>query len=72
MPNYNTALSRAVVDIILNFYEKRSSNINIFEASQDHESMVTNYDIINEILYHVQSKIVVRLEGNIESTNIKL
>lgn len=66
MPNYNTALTRAVVDIILNFYVKTSSNINIFEASKDHESMVTNYDIINEILYHVQSKIVICLDRDID------
>ncbi|CAO1310415.1 unnamed protein product [Diamesa serratosioi] len=59
-------LTRAVVDIVLNFYVKTSSNINIYEAAQDPESMKLNYDIINEILYHVQSKIVIYLEGYID------
>lgn len=66
LPNYNTALTRAVVDIILNFYVKASSNINIIEASKDDESMNSNYDIINEILHNVQSKTVVCLEGYID------
>lgn len=65
LPDYNTALTRAVVDIILNFYAKTSSNINIIEASEDVESMNSNYDIINEILHHVQSKIVICLERHI-------
>ncbi|CAO1346132.1 unnamed protein product [Diamesa hyperborea] len=63
LPDYNTALTRAIVDIVLNFYVKASSNINIIEASEDDESMNSNYDIINEILLHVQSEIVVCLEG---------
>lgn len=71
LPDYNTALTRAVVDIVLNFYVKASSNINIIEASDDDESMNSNYDIINEILLHVQSKTVVNLEGYIDLEVIK-
>lgn len=73
LPNYSTAMTRAVVDIILNFYVKTSSNIHFYEAAQDLNSTELNYDIINEILCHVQSKIVIHLEGliNLKVTNQK-
>lgn len=63
MPEYSTALSRSLVDVILNFFAKHTSTIEIFEAFDPNISTYNNmYDIVNEVLYNIRSKIIVRLE----------
>lgn len=65
MPKYGNALTRATVEIIEQFYVKRTNNLNIFQASDDFndDNLQRNYDTMNEILYQVRSKVVVQLEG---------
>lgn len=68
MPNYGNALTRATVEIIEKFYLTKTDTINFYHASNedDGKSLQTNYDTINEVLYQVQSKIVVQLEGYLD------
>lgn len=65
-PKYGSGLTYAVIDIIENFYINRTSTINIYHSSITEAMLKTNYDIINEILYQVRSKVVVQLEGYLD------
>ncbi|CAG9797468.1 unnamed protein product [Chironomus riparius] len=60
--NYSSAMSQAVVDYILNFYCNTSSTLNIYHISQS-EYMNNNLDVMNEILYHVKTKIVTQIDS---------
>nr|QGW50646.1 ionotropic receptor 4 [Propsilocerus akamusi] len=63
VPSYGSALTRAVADIILNYYLNETNTINLYHASLDDAAMVTNHDIMNEIIHHVKSHTVVQLEN---------
>ncbi|CAG9797467.1 unnamed protein product [Chironomus riparius] len=62
LPNYSSAMSRAVVDYIINFYDKTSSAVNMYHNTQP-ENLNVNMDIMNEILHHVKTKIVVQVDS---------
>lgn len=65
MPKYNNALTRAVVEIVQQFYLERTTTLNFYHASidDDEKSYERNLDTMNEILYQLQSTVVVQLEG---------
>lgn len=65
MPQYGNALTRATVEIVEKFYLHRTNTLNFYHASNEsnEKAMETNLDAMNEILYQVRSKIIVRLEG---------
>jgi hypothetical protein len=65
MPKYSNALIEATVDIIEKFYMNRTATINFYHASNEGEdlSLERNLDTMNEILYRIQSNVVVQLEG---------
>ena len=62
LPNYSTAISRAVIDYIVNFFYDISSTVNMYYISQP-ENINKNLDMMNEILYHVKTKIVVQVDS---------
>jgi len=65
MPNYSTAMSRAVIDYIINFYwntSLTSSTINMYHISQP-ENLIKNLDMMNEVLYYVKDQIVVQVDS---------
>lgn len=68
MPSYGNALTRATIEIIEKFYLTKTDTINFYHASNEYDdkNLQTNYDTINEVLYQVQSKIVVQLEGYLD------
>lgn len=75
IPKYSNALTQATVEIIEKFYLTRTATINFYHASiEDNEvNYERNLDTMNEILYQVQSEIVVQLEGYLDfkATNRK-
>lgn len=64
MPDYGSALSEAVVDIIFNYYMNETLTINMIHASTNSEGREELEDLIDEILYQLRSKIIVQLEGD--------
>ena len=62
LPNYSTAISRAFIDYIVNFFYDISSTVNMYYISQP-ENINKNLDMMNEILYHVKTKIVVQVDS---------
>lgn len=65
MPKYSNALAKAIVDIIEKFYIEKASTINFYHASGEGEdlNMERNLDTMNQILYEIQSSVVIQLEG---------
>jgi len=63
MPVYSSGLTKAITDIILNFYAKESTTINMIVAAQSPEAIVTNNYIVNEVMYHTKDAIMIQLEG---------
>lgn len=74
MPKYGNALTRATVEIIEKFYLERTNSLNFYHASIESEekSMEKNLDAMNEILYQLQSKIIVQIEGYGEFKNANM
>lgn len=68
MPKYGSALTEAVTDVIIKFYERESLTVNMIHASNDEEDSERLQDIIDEVLYLLGDKVVVQLE---EYSNIK-
>ena len=62
LPNYSTAMSRAVFDYIVNFYYNTSSTVNMYHISQP-ENLNNIFDMMNEILFHVKTEIVVQVDS---------
>jgi hypothetical protein len=62
MPNYGSALTEAVVDIVTNFYMNKSTTVNIFHASKSDVGLDEIEDVMNEIFYLLKDKIVVQIE----------
>ncbi|KAG5675518.1 hypothetical protein PVAND_005414 [Polypedilum vanderplanki] len=72
LPKYSSALSFAVIDIIQDFYVQDTNTINIYQVGKDEKAETKNYDIINEILYHVKlMEVVVRLENFYDVKEVK-
>ena len=65
MPQYATALTRATVEIIEDFYIDRTNTLNFYHASNelDDKGLERNLDVMNEILNHIKSKVAVQVEG---------
>ncbi|CAG9797465.1 unnamed protein product [Chironomus riparius] len=66
-PRYSTAMSRAVIDYILNFYSKSSSSVNMYHISEQ-ANFNNNSAMINEVLNHINANIVVQVD-NLEAFN---
>lgn len=66
MPNYGSALTRAVANIIFNYHMNQSTTINFIyaadNATHNNKAAEALEDPINEILYLLGNKIVVQLE----------
>lgn len=75
MPEYGNALTRGLVEIIEKFYMNRTNTLNVYHASENLNDLnkEINLDLVNEVLYQVQSKVVVQLEGylDLKDTNRK-
>lgn len=65
LPNYSTAMSKAVIDYILNFYYNISSTVNIYQVSHP-ENLNANLDMMNEILYNVKTKVIVQVDNSMD------
>ncbi|KAL7040765.1 hypothetical protein ACKWTF_000509 [Chironomus riparius] len=61
-PRYNTAMSRAVIDYILNFYSKSSSSVNMYHISEQ-ANFKNNSAMMNEVLNHINANIVVQVDN---------
>lgn len=60
---YNeSALTKSVTDIILNFYVGKSSTLDVFYSADQDEDLVSVHSFINEILYHVNVNVAVQVE----------
>ncbi|KAL7040766.1 hypothetical protein ACKWTF_000510 [Chironomus riparius] len=55
-------MTRAVVDYISNFYYNTSSTVNMYQISQP-ANLNNIFDMINEILFHVNTEIVVQVDS---------
>ncbi|CAG9797469.1 unnamed protein product [Chironomus riparius] len=62
LPKYSTAMSRAVIDYIVNYFYDKSSTVTMYHISQP-ENINKNLDMMNEILYHVKTKIVIQVDS---------
>lgn len=71
MPNYGSALTEAVVDIVINFYLKESPTINILFAADELENERLQGSI-NEVLYSLRNQIVVTVESYEAVTHTKM
>jgi hypothetical protein len=74
MPNYGSALTEAIVDIILNFYMNESNTINIFYASEPEADSKEIEDVLDAILYLLKDKVIVQIKEHSqmkESTDTK-
>lgn len=65
LPKYSTALSRAVVDYVLNFYYNTSTTVNMYDVVKP-ENFDVNFDIVNEVLYNVETKVVVQVDNTFD------
>lgn len=57
-----SALTKSVTDIILNFFVRQSSTLDVFYAADHEEELTSVNSYINEILSHVDVKIAVQVE----------
>lgn len=60
---YANELSDSVAKIILDFFVPRTVSISITRSADDQKSLLIQYGIINEILYKIKPKIMIRLQG---------
>lgn len=62
---YSTALTKSVVEIILNYFKNATNVIYLLRSSniQIENSQLAQLDIINEILYNTNSKITIELDS---------
>lgn len=60
---YANELSDSVSQIILNFFVPRTVSISITRSADDEKSLIVQSGIINEILYKIKPKIMIRLQG---------
>uniref|UniRef100_A0A3F2ZEM3 Putative ionotropic receptor ligand binding domain-containing protein n=1 Tax=Phlebotomus papatasi TaxID=29031 RepID=A0A3F2ZEM3_PHLPP len=63
IPKFENSLSKLLEFIIVDFYSIHSRQITITRAASNHENYIDQSGIINEVLYHVEDQIPVRLEG---------
>lgn len=60
---YANELSDSVSQIILNFFVPITASISITRSADDEKSLLVQSGIINEILYKIKPKIMIRLQG---------
>ncbi|XP_059619126.1 glutamate receptor U1-like [Phlebotomus argentipes] len=63
MVKFGNPLSKAMGEIIAEFYSVKSKQVIITRADKDHQSYLRQSGIINEVLYDVKGKILIRIEA---------
>lgn len=63
IPKFGNSLTKLLEFIIIDFYSVYSRQLTITRAASNHENYIEQSGIINEVLYHVEDQIPVRLEG---------
>lgn len=58
MPKYSTALSQAIIDIVFNSFENKTTTLNIIYSSTNDNVSESLLDLINEVLYHLNGAVV--------------
>lgn len=58
MPNYSSALSRVIIDYMVNYMAKISPVINLFQISHSNNTIDQLY-IMNEVMYHTNKERVI-------------
>lgn len=67
MPHYGSAMTEAVVDVILDYYKNISTTVDFIYASSDVKGNEMLEDAINEILYLLKDKIIVQVGFSADS-----
>jgi hypothetical protein len=63
LATYNeSAITKSVTDIILNFYVGKSSTLDVFYSADQDEDLVSVHSFINEILYNINIEIAVQVD----------
>lgn len=62
MPFYGSAMTRAISDVISNFYRDKSKTVNFFHASELEADKSFIGNVIDEVLYHLHNSIIVQIE----------
>lgn len=60
---YANELSDSVSQIILSFFVPKTACISITRSADDEKSLIIQSGIINEILFKIKPKIMIRLQG---------
>jgi hypothetical protein len=71
MPKYSSGVSKAVVDVVLNYFNHETKTVNFVEAHSNDSNYHKMWGLINDILYHIRSKVVYRMESDESLITIK-
>ncbi|CRL05323.1 CLUMA_CG018285, isoform A [Clunio marinus] len=69
IPNYSTALARAVIDLIDNYYATKSHTIHMFCTSIENESSSESHYVMNEVIRQIDKKVAIDVLENLNSIN---